>query len=69
MNVEEQVVQEVQEVDQVVAARVRVDPIQAEQELCNAALESGSFDTMSDAEWVELCRRAAAGEKVDFVTQ
>lgn len=65
MNAEEQQVQEVE----VVLTRGRFDSVQAEQALCNEALESGSFDTMSDAEWVEMCRRAAAGERMDATAE
>lgn len=31
-----------------------------EQILCNEALESGQFDTISDDEWVALCEKVAA---------
>lgn len=30
-----------------------------EQELCLKALESGSFDEMSDEEWIALCEQTA----------
>jgi hypothetical protein len=38
----------------------RVDSAEAarrEQELCVAAMDSGDFDDMSDADWVALCER------------
>ncbi len=31
-----------------------------EQILCNEALASGQFDTISDDEWVALCEKVAA---------
>jgi len=31
------------------------DAIRREQELCVAALDSGEYDNLSDAEWVSLC--------------
>ena len=64
MSADEQQVQEVE-----VVTRGRFDSVQAEQALCNQALESGSFDTMSDAEWVEMCRRAAAGERMNATAE
>ncbi len=33
-----------------------------EQELCAAALDSGEFDNMSDAEWVALCEKLGREE-------
>lgn len=30
-----------------------------EQELCAAALQSGSYDDMSDADWIALCEQVA----------
>jgi len=33
------------------------DGIRREQELCVEALDSGEYDTMSDAEWVALCEK------------
>ena len=30
-----------------------------EQELCASALESGSYDDMTDSDWVSLCEQVA----------
>jgi hypothetical protein len=35
-----------------------------EQELCRLALESDTYDTMSDEEWVSLCERTGKMETV-----
>jgi hypothetical protein len=33
--------------------------IQLEQALCNSALGTSEYDTLSDDEWVELCEKIA----------
>ncbi len=38
----------------------RRNALNEEQILCNAALESSEFDTISDDEWVALCEKAAS---------
>ena len=35
-----------------------------EQELCRLALESDTYDTMSDEEWVSLCERTGKTDPV-----
>jgi hypothetical protein len=35
-----------------------------EQELCRLALESDTYDTMSDEEWVSLCERTGKMDPV-----
>jgi len=35
-------------------------PSEEEQFLCNEALRTGDFDTMSDREWIALCEQAAS---------
>lgn len=35
-----------------------------EQELCWLALESDTYDTMSDEEWVSLCERTGKSDPV-----
>lgn len=34
---------------------------EAEQEVCNEALQSGAFDEISDKDWVRMCERVAEG--------
>ena len=38
-------------------------PREEEQFLCNEALRTGDFDTMSDSAWVVMCENASKGEK------
>jgi len=38
----------------------RRNALNEEQILCNAALESSEFDTISDDEWVAMCEKAAS---------
>jgi hypothetical protein len=35
-------------------------PLNEEQILCNAALESNQYDSISDDEWVALCEKVAS---------
>jgi len=37
----------------------RRNGIHEEQRLCNEALESGAYDSVSDKDWVELCEQVA----------
>ena len=37
----------------------RKSSVEGEQDLCNEAIQSGDFDTMTDSEWVALCEQAA----------
>jgi hypothetical protein len=38
-------------------------PREEEQFLCNEALRTGAYDTLSDNEWVALCERTAIGRR------
>ncbi len=35
-------------------------PREEEQFLCNEALRTGAFDSISDSEWILMCERAAS---------
>ena len=43
-----------------VKAQTRRIPLNEEQILCNAALESNQYDSISDDEWVALCEKVAS---------
>ena len=38
----------------------RRTPREEEQYLCNEALRTGDFDSISDSEWIALCERVAS---------
>lgn len=41
-------------------AQLRRIPLNEEQILCNAALESNEYDSISDDEWVAMCEKVAS---------
>lgn len=44
-------------------SRHRHSPRNAEQQLCSDALDSSSYDHMSDKEWITLCEQVAEKER------
>ncbi len=38
-------------------------PREEEQFLCNEALRTGAFDSISDSEWIAMCERAASKDR------
>jgi len=53
--------------EEITTSPARRTPREEEQFLCNEALRTGDFDSISDSEWVALCERVASkGRDLDL---
>ena len=55
--------------DLITSVTNRRNALNAEQVLCQAAIQSGDYDAVSDAEWIALCERAAQQGRVTGTTE